>query len=673
MGKGIVKLGEGQWATKDGKLLAAKETNGRFKNAEFTVTRGSDATYTDKDGLIKRVSAPRNRNTTSSNTLDLFVLAGQSNAMGWLGNASSYPPQEPNLLDSSIKLNYEQIGTTSKSDGWQTLGPQQRQNYGEIFGPEVTFSRLLKRGGYNPAIFKYTEGSTSLADDWKAPGQSGHYDTMVTKFNAAVLDLQNQGYTVNIAGFIWIQGEQDATDATDAGNYQSNLNAIISDFRTNVASNSTLEFVLGVDEGNPASNISTIVTAQTNIANGDANIVRSSMAGLEKADSTHLTPAGIIDHGKRIYDSMFDLASAEPRIDFTDNTDGHLLLEPQSTNLLPYSEDFSQWSADDVEVVNNATTSPNGDVTATLIKGNTNASRHHVAKTALTNTVTASFSVFAKAKELRYLQVASANSTDQVANFDLLNGTIGTVGAGFSDVVLEEYPNDWYRISLVSLNRYNSFYISLVSSTTASWLESWTMSNNTDGLYIWGAQLEELSYATSYIPTNGGQVTRDAETCTGAGEAADFNSEEGVLYAEIAKVQDNPDHYRLISLNNADSNSDATSVTLGFDHNDNDFYIRIRSGGVNKLLTYTQNATTNIFHKIAIKYKSGNSAFFIDGNKLTNYNTGDGTETFTFPVALDNLSFDYNGNGTLPFYGKCKAIRVYKEALSDTDLENLTS
>ena len=53
MGKGIVKLGEGQWAVKDGNLLSAKETNGRFKNTEFTVSRGTRASYVGRDGLIK--------------------------------------------------------------------------------------------------------------------------------------------------------------------------------------------------------------------------------------------------------------------------------------------------------------------------------------------------------------------------------------------------------------------------------------------------------------------------------------------------------------------------------------------------------------------------------------------------------------------------------------------
>ena len=53
MGKGVVKLGDGNWAVKDGNLLAVKETNRRFKNTEFTVERGTRATYVGRDGLIK--------------------------------------------------------------------------------------------------------------------------------------------------------------------------------------------------------------------------------------------------------------------------------------------------------------------------------------------------------------------------------------------------------------------------------------------------------------------------------------------------------------------------------------------------------------------------------------------------------------------------------------------
>ena len=654
MGKGIVKLGEGQWATKDGKLLAAKETNGRFKNAEFTVTRGSDATYTDKDGLIKRVSAPRNRNTTSSNTLDLFVLAGQSNAMGWLGNASSYPPQEPNLLDSSIKLNYEQIGTTSKSDGWQTLGPQQRQNYGEIFGPEVTFSRLLKRGGYNPAIFKYTEGSTSLADDWKAPGQSGHYDTMVTKFNAAVLDLQNQGYTVNIAGFIWIQGEQDATDATDAGNYQSNLNAIISDFRTNVASNSTLEFVLGVDEGNPASNISTIVTAQTNIANGDANIVRSSMVGLEKADSTHLTPAGIIDHGKRIYDSMFDLASAEPRIDFTDNTDGHLLLEPQSTNLYLNSEPTAN---EGIEA--NITYEPfawdNGFTNCVKFADNSSTT-YRYGGTALANT-TYTLSCYVIMDDfskpvVSYGSLFGDNTNNSNFDFSLIIG--GIINPVLEeDIKYEDCGNNIWKVSRKGLVGASSLSNNGIIKYTGQ---------SSKGFRVVGWQLEPLSYATSYIPTNGSTVTRDAETCTGAGEAIDFNSEEGVLYAEIAALA-NDGTSRTIALNK-DTN-DRIQIYFNTSTNGLSIFYKAQSGATAFIMNETLTDATS-FNKIAFKWKANDFALWVNGVNTDIVSSG----VTSTANSLNALEFEmFNDSGS--FYGKCKAIKVYKDA--SIDLATLTS
>ena len=49
-------------------------------------------------------------------------------------------------------------------------------------------------------------------------------------------------------------------------------------------------------------------------------------------------------------------------------------------------------------------------------------------------------------------------------------------------------------------------------------------------------QLEQGSYPTSYIPTNGSTVTRSAETANGSGDAATFNDSEGVLMAEISAL-----------------------------------------------------------------------------------------------------------------------------------------
>ena len=55
-------------------------------------------------------------------------------------------------------------------------------------------------------------------------------------------------------------------------------------------------------------------------------------------------------------------------------------------------------------------------------------------------------------------------------------------------------------------------------------------------LLLWGAQLEQQAYATSYIPTSGSTVTRNQDVCTNGGSLASINSTEGVLYAEIAAL-----------------------------------------------------------------------------------------------------------------------------------------
>ena len=77
--------------------------------------------------------------------------------------------------------------------------------------------------------------------------------------------------------------------------------------------------------------------------------------------------------------------------------------------------------------------------------------------------------------------------------------------------------------------------------------------DGSSGFYIWGAMLEQQSYATSYIPTAGATVTRVGETCTNAGNANTFNNTEGVLYAEIARISNNA-NYELMAISNGNTN-----------------------------------------------------------------------------------------------------------------------
>ncbi len=317
-----------------------------------------------------------------------------------------------------------------------------------------------------------------------------------------------------------------------------------------------------------------------------------------------------------------------PRIDFTDNTDGHLLLEPQSTNLVTYSEDFSEWT-----LGNNSTLTYESDVVAP--DGSLGVYRLQNPATFSTFIQSPSFS---NSNPLTVsLYVKSTGSGND--NFNFYTGATNV-----SD--LKTATSEWQRFDYTADG--SSMYIVNDGDTFIT------------DIYIWGAQAEALSYPTSYIPTNGSTVTRDAETCTGAGEAADFNSEEGVLYAEIAALADSQT-YRTISLNDGTNNE---CVRLRFNTSSNTINGLVRDGATARGQISYQVSDIKQFHKAAFKYKSGDCQLWIDGVQRAT-----STDTFTLSTQTQ-LNFN-QGTSSDIFYGKCKAIKVYKDA--SIDLATLTS
>jgi hypothetical protein len=242
--------------------------------------------------------------------VDLVIWAGQSNAQGWQGNAAFYPEDKFNL-DDSIALYYAFINNTSSDGKWISMRSQKGLFPDGHFGPEVTFSRKLKKAGYNPAIFKYTLGGSSIYNNWKNPGQGGMYDDMVVEFRKAVDSLINKGFSINIRGFIWIQGESDAENDTMVSAYYKNLRTMILDVRNNMVKNSTLPIILGIDEQHPwVKERPVVIDIHKRIAKEESRISFTSMLGLPKADDTHLTPAGLEIHGERIFNAFIKLINS---------------------------------------------------------------------------------------------------------------------------------------------------------------------------------------------------------------------------------------------------------------------------------------------------------------------------------------------------------------------------
>ena len=98
--------------------------------------------------------------------------------------------RDPKGMDKDIRFYWVTPGHSSSDGRWTRLKAQGGRFPKGHFGPEVTFARQLKENGFNPAIFKYSLGSTGLARDWRGPGEGGLYDQMVKELRGAIAQLE---------------------------------------------------------------------------------------------------------------------------------------------------------------------------------------------------------------------------------------------------------------------------------------------------------------------------------------------------------------------------------------------------------------------------------------------------------------------------------------------------
>lgn len=241
--------------------------------------------------------------------IDLFVLAGQSNIQGYMGNAKMYPPDFGNI-DRLIPFFYVTPAQLHVQLHWTSLGSQPGRFPAGYFGPEVTFARELFKAGLKPGVFKFSASNTSLPGQWLANQTEGLYFRMKEKLSYAIACLDMIDVTVR--AFIWVQGETDAKQKTSGPEYYASLKYIIDDFRSQVAFNDQLPVILGLDENNPfVIEYPEIQLAQQQLTHDLKKTFYCSMKGFPRADLTHLSPAGIELHGLRLFQTFIQLQSRE--------------------------------------------------------------------------------------------------------------------------------------------------------------------------------------------------------------------------------------------------------------------------------------------------------------------------------------------------------------------------
>jgi hypothetical protein len=391
---------------------------------------------------------------------------------------------------------------------------------------------------------------------------------------------------------------------------------------------------------------------------GDLDVVRATTA-------TRVNSIGLIE----------SVASNVPRLDYTNGSCPSLLVEPQRTNLLTYSEQFddASWFKNSTTITPNATTSPDGTVNAYALFETAIADSHHIMSTLLLDQTTTdyTFSFFVKpngrTKGLIQQIFIGGTFPNVTASFDLVEKTITNASGGggvFSNTEIKEFDNGWFRVSISGKTLLNTD-IQFRLYTANSDGDASYLGDVTKGLYIWGAQLEQGSYATSYIPTTSESVTRNADVISKTGVSDLIGQTEGVVFMDFVYTANDTNGLIPILLSNT-----ATNQLYLWVQTDGRIFADFYFGGSTQasISTAIGFAQLNTRYKIAMAYKANDFAFYINGQLV-------GTDSSGSVSGLNRLDLDYNSLASTygPSGQYVNSVALWKTRLTNTELAEITS
>jgi hypothetical protein len=366
---------------------------------------------------------------------------------------------------------------------------------------------------------------------------------------------------------------------------------------------------------------------------GDMNIVRATTA-------TRVNSAGLIE----------SVAINVPRLDYTLGSCPSILVEPQRTNLVLYSEQFNNAAWDKGiggSISANSVISPSGTLTADAYTwASSTVSFAYLSQTvAAISQISNTFSIWLKRP------LGSGSRTIRLNISDLFIST-----APSSTFTVTE---TWQRFEFTraSPNTTGNVGVGLIFGTSGTPIAAGEI------LDVWGAQLEAGSSPTSYISTTAATVTRNADVISKTGISSLIGQTQGTIYAEI---------------NNTLMTSYSTGYVMRiFADANNEVWIRKEAGSnkytakwrANSVDVYTQSniSVLNGNNKIAIAYKTGDSAVYLNGTQIaTSASTG------AFSVAPSQIGI--GSSSTADFFNdRIELATLFPTRLTNAQLATLTT
>lgn len=378
----------------------------------------------------------------------------------------------------------------------------------------------------------------------------------------------------------------------------------------------------------------------------------------------------------------------EPRFDHDPDTleSLGLLLEESRTNSLPYSSSIIgnvNWSGAGVAAIAaTSITAPDGSTDTVALRDDGSNGQHtlydDISVSNITSTYTAS--CWVKAGTQNYAELFSngggtAGTITIGYKYDLVNKTTsytGTVGFDTgTSATITEYPNGWFRITMTgdvadTATGAGTYRLHIRARTDVS---GNYQGDNTDGIYIWGAQVEAGSFPTSYIPTSGSAVTRavDVAFVSAKAFAEIYNPEESTVLMDVRANMP-------VSVGNQ-----RNMFHLGNDNNDGFGFFK-EGGGLNKFFHIRSGGGTlanfdsgvdfpyQTTVKFAAAFTSGDQAVYFDNVLRTS--TTDTSGLNQSAITIWNIGAS-NSQGANPLTGTISKMVYYPKRVSNAQLLTL--
>ena len=375
------------------------------------------------------------------------------------------------------------------------------------------------------------------------------------------------------------------------------------------------------------------------------------------------------------------IGSGLPRLDYltSGGTVGTpaLLVEPSGTNLFARSNELnigSPWTQDNISFTTGSTsafTSPDGTTNAFLLADTSGNTRHRISQQPTTSFVsgtTYTVSIFVKKNSSnRFLLINAATAFGARAALNL--DTLAITNIDGSGASIDNYGNGWYRFLVrgtATSTQATSVFIQMQNAATDV-----PYIGDGSSFYLFAAQLETGSVATSYIPTTTGTGSRSADVVSVSGAVSgSIGQTEGTIYAEVdVRVLGDG---RFATLSDGTSNN-RIQCRFNAAINGLDFLVRVSGSSADFSISNSSHPSFPATipagtYKIALGYKQNDYVVAMNGVTYTPTSA-----TRNVPSNFSKVTLGADVSDLNQFNNRIRAVALYTTRLTNAELATLTT